>query len=195
MKRLFDIFSASMALLLLLPAFIVISIFIVFESRGGIFYLQTRVGRYGKEFRLFKFRTMRTNADKAGQLTVGMRDSRITRVGYFLRRYKLDELPQLLNVVLGSMSIIGPRPEVPKYVALYTADQRRVLLVRPGLSDLASLAYINENELLEKADNPEEYYIKEIMPAKLALNLVYIAEQGLLTDIKIIFATLRKIVA
>ncbi len=171
-----------------------IAIFILSESRGGIFYLQTRVGRFGKEFKLFKFRTMRPNADKSGQLTVGMRDSRITRVGYFLRKYKLDELPQLLNVIFGTMSIIGPRPEVPMYVALYTQAQRKVLLVRPGLSDLASLAYINENELLEKADDPEEYYIKEIMPAKLALNLVYISQQGLLTDLKIIFATLKKIV-
>lgn len=136
---------------------------------------------------------MRSNADKSGLLTVGGRDSRITKVGYYIRKYKVDELPQLINVLLGDMSLVGPRPEVRKYVDLYTADQLNVLNAKPGITDYASIEYSNENEILGKAADPEKVYIEEIMPAKLKLNLKYIEEQGILTDLKIIFRTVFKI--
>jgi len=181
-------------LVVFFPFGLVLALLIVLDSRGGVFYRQIRVGRNGQEFGLFKFRTMVTNADKAGQLTVGGRDPRITRMGYFLRKSKLDEMPQLLNILSGQMSIVGPRPEVPRYVKLYTAEQRNVLNVRPGLTDYASLEYINENEVLGRAEDPEKTYIEDIMPQKLALNQQYIAEAGLLTDLKIIFKTIGKII-
>jgi lipopolysaccharide/colanic/teichoic acid biosynthesis glycosyltransferase len=163
------------------------------DSRGGIFYKQTRVGKNGKDFKLFKFRSMRSDSDKAGLLTVGGRDSRITKVGYYLRKYKIDELPQLINVFLGDMSLVGPRPEVRKYVAMYNDQQLKVLNVKPGITDYASIEYSNENEILGKAADPEKVYIEEIMPDKLKLNLKYIEDQGVLTDIKIIFKTVFKI--
>lgn len=194
MKRIFDLFFSFIGLLVLLPVFIIISLLIVLDSRGGIFYKQKRVGKDNKDFYLFKFRSMRTNADKSGLLTVGGRDSRITRMGYFIRKYKIDELPQLLNVFLGDMSLVGPRPEVRKFVDLYDVKQKLVLSVRPGITDYASIEYSNENELLGKAENPEQVYIHEIMPAKLRLNLKYIAEKGMITDIKIILNTIKKIV-
>lgn len=194
MKRLFDIFFSFIGLVVLLPVFLIISLLIVIDSRGGVFYRQVRVGKNGKDFGLFKFRSMVSNADKKGLLTVGGRDSRITRVGYYLRKYKLDELPQLINVLIGDMSLVGPRPEVRKYVQLYNDEQLKVLSVKPGITDYASIEYSNENELLGSVDNPEEVYIKEVMPAKLKLNLKYIEDQGLMTDIKIIFMTLAKIV-
>lgn len=159
-----------------------------------VFYFQTRVGKNNKDFRLFKFRTMQKDADKKGLLTVGGRDPRVTGIGYYLRKYKLDELPQLFNVLFGTMSLVGPRPEVRKYVDLYSKEQQMVLSVKPGITDYASLEYINENELLSKSPNPEETYIREIMPAKLALNQRYIQEQGLLIDFKVIFQTILKIV-
>jgi lipopolysaccharide/colanic/teichoic acid biosynthesis glycosyltransferase len=193
MKRLFDIFFSLIGLLILLIPFIVISIIIVLDSKGGVFYKQTRVGKDGKDFKLFKFRSMRTDADKAGLLTVGGRDNRITKAGYFIRKYKIDELPQLLNVLFGDMSLVGPRPEVRKYVDMYRAEQLKVLTVKPGITDYASIEYSNENEILGKASDPEAVYINEIMPAKLKLNLKYIEEQGLLTDFKIIFKTFFKI--
>ncbi|MCW3102244.1 MAG: wcfS [Bacteroidetes bacterium] len=193
MKRLFDIFFSLLGLALLLIPFLVISLIIVLDSRGGIFYRQVRVGKNGKDFKLFKFRSMRTNADKAGLLTVGGRDNRITRVGYYIRKYKVDELPQLINVLTGDMSLVGPRPEVRKYVDLYSAEQLKVLEAKPGITDYASIEYSNENEILGKASDPERVYIEEIMPAKLRLNLKYIHEQGLLTDLKIIFKTIAKI--
>lgn len=193
MKRIFDIVSSLVVLLLLSPFFILLAIAIVVDSRGGVFYRQIRVGRNGREFGLYKFRSMVSNADKKGELTVGKKDSRITRVGAFIRKYKLDEFPQLINIIKGDMSIVGPRPEVPRYVNLYSQEQKKVLSVRPGLTDFASLEYINENELLGKSADPERTYINEIMPAKLELNLKYIREQGMLTDLKIIFRTLFKI--
>lgn len=193
MKRIFDIFSSLIVLLIGLPFFLILALAIVIDSRGGIFYRQIRVGKNEKEFYLYKFRSMVSNADKKGQLTVGASDSRITRVGKFIRKFKLDEFPQLINVIKGEMSIVGPRPEVPKYVKMYTDEQRKVLSVRPGLTDYASLEYINENEILGKAENPEQLYIQEIMPAKLELNLRYIAEKSLLTDLKIIFRTIGRI--
>lgn len=193
MKRLLDILSSALVLLLLLPFWLIIAMAIVLESRGGVFYRQIRVGKDNKDFYLYKFRTMRTGSDQKGLLTVGERDSRITRVGYFLRKYKIDEFPQLLNVLKGDMSIVGPRPEVRKYVDMYTPEQMRVLSVRPGLTDLASIQYVHENELLAASDNPEKTYIEEVMPAKLALNLQYIDSQSVLGDIKLICKTFAAI--
>lgn len=166
---------------------------IFLTSKGGIFYRQQRVGRENQHFGLLKFRTMKPNSDKAGQLTVGNDDVRITGIGKFLRKFKLDEIPQLINVVRGEMSIVGPRPEVRKYVDLYNEEQLRVLSVRPGLTDLASIEFINENELLGNSNDPEKEYIEVIMPQKLELNLQYINSQSFLGDIKLIFRTLGKI--
>jgi len=192
-KRLFDIVAALFGIIILSPLLLIIAVLIVIDSRGGIFYKQIRVGKDMKEFHLFKFRTMFSDSDKKGLLTVGMRDSRITKIGYTLRKYKLDELPQFFNVLNGTMSIVGPRPEVPKYVAMYTDKQKKVLSVRPGITDYGSIEYANENAILAKAENPEELYIKEVMPAKLALNEKYIQEMGFATDLKIIFKTIGKI--
>ncbi|MDC0313679.1 sugar transferase [Flavobacteriales bacterium] len=193
MKRTFDIISSLVTLTIGLPFFILIASLIVIDSKGGIFFIQQRVGKDNKDFELFKFRTMRSNSEKAGQITVGGKDPRITKIGYLLRKFKLDEFPQLLNVIKGDMSIIGPRPEVRRYVDMYSKEQLKVLSVRPGLSDFASIEYINENELLGKSDNPEKTYIEEIMPVKLQLNLKYIEQKSFGTDIKLIFKTIRKI--
>jgi lipopolysaccharide/colanic/teichoic acid biosynthesis glycosyltransferase len=193
MKRIFDIFFSSIGLIILSPIFILISLLIVLDSKGGIFYKQKRVGKNNTDFYLFKFRSMHTDSDKKGLLTVGGRDSRITRMGYFIRKYKVDELPQLLNVLMGNMSLVGPRPEVRRYVDMYNETQKNVLTVKPGITDYASIEYSNENELLGKATDPEKVYIEEIMPAKLNLNLKYIAEQGTFTDLKIILQTIKKI--
>jgi lipopolysaccharide/colanic/teichoic acid biosynthesis glycosyltransferase len=165
----------------------------VTDSRGGIFYFQTRVGKNNKDFKLFKFRTMRTGSDKKGLLTVGAKDNRITKIGYYLRKYKMDELPQLLNVFIGDMSLVGPRPEVRKYVEMYNDEQRKILNVQPGITDYASLEYFEENKLLGNSPNPEKTYIEEVMPAKLELNMKYINEMGIVTDLKIIFKTIFKI--
>jgi lipopolysaccharide/colanic/teichoic acid biosynthesis glycosyltransferase len=192
-KRLFDIIFSIVGIIILSPFLILISIIVLMTSPGGAFYRQVRVGKNGKEFKLLKFRTMRKGADKSGSLTVGMRDSRITSIGFYLRKYKLDELPQLFNVLAGDMSFVGPRPEVPEYVALYDTVQKKVLNVKPGITDYASIVYSEENELLAKAENPQELYLKKIMPAKLKLNMKYINEMGLSTDIKIILKTISKI--
>ena len=193
LKRFFDITSSLIVLTIGLPFFIIISLLIALDSKGGIFFIQKRVGRNNVDFGLFKFRTMRPESEKAGQITVGGKDPRITKIGYLLRNFKLDEFPQLLNVILGDMSIIGPRPEVRRYVDIYSKEQLKVLAVRPGLSDFASIEYINENELLGKSENPEKTYIEEIMPAKLKLNLKYIQQKSFSTDIKLIFKTIGKI--
>ena len=190
----FDIVASLTGIIILLPFYVVIALCIIIGSGFPVFYLQTRVGKNNKDFKLFKFRTMRKDADKKGLLTVGGRDPRVTGIGYYLRKYKLDELPQLFNVLFGSMSLVGPRPEVRKYVNLYTKDQQLVLLAKPGITDLASLEYFDENELLAKSADPEQTYIKEIMPAKLVLNARYIEQQGIIMDLKIIFNTLLKIV-
>ncbi len=195
MKRAFDILVSSLALLLLLPLFGLLASAVALTSPGGAFFAQVRVGRGGREFRLLKFRTMRPDSERGGQLTIGGRDPRITRIGRFLRRSKLDELPQLWNVLKGEMSVVGPRPEVPRYVALYTAAQREVLTVRPGLTGLASLAYINENEILGAAEDPERAYIERIMPAKLDLDLRYVRDHGLLLDCRIMLRTVARIIA
>ena len=193
-KRLMDIVISGGALLVIWPLLLLIAAAIVIDDPGPVFYRQVRVGRGGKHFRIFKFRTMVVDADKKGlAITVG-RDSRITRVGAVLRRTKLDELAQLLNVLLGQMSFVGPRPEVPRYTDLYTPYQRQVLLVRPGITDYASIAYRNENDLLAKTDDPEKMYIEEIMPAKIELNMKYLREISPLADIRLIFSTLAAIV-
>lgn len=193
MKRVIDIFASAFMLILLFPFGLVIALFIACDSRGGVFYRQSRVGRNNRDFTLYKFRTMRTDADRLGLLTVGARDSRITRVGYYLRKYKIDELPQLLNILVGDMSFVGPRPEVRKYVDLYNDEQKKVLSVRPGLTDYASIAYINENEILEKADDKEQTYINEIMPEKIKLNMKFIQNSSLCQYFKIIFLTIKSI--
>ena len=192
-KRFFDILFSIFGILILSPFLLIISIIIILSSKGGAFYRQIRIGKNSKPFKLFKFRTMRIGSDKQIRITIGSRDSRITSIGYFLRKYKLDELPQLFNVLIGNMSFVGPRPEVPEYVALYDTEQKTVLNVKPGITDFASIVYSGENELLANAENPEELYIKRIMPAKLKLNMRYIKEMSLGTDVKIIFKTIGKI--
>ena len=194
MKRIFDILFSLVVLLLGIPFGLLIALAIVIDSRGHVIYKQKRVGRNNVDFLLYKFRTMCTDADKGSQITVSDHDSRITKTGTFLRKYKIDEFPQFLNILKGEMSIVGPRPEVRKYVDLYTPEQMRVLTVRPGLTDYASIRYVNENEILAASDNPEETYIHEIMPDKLALNLQYIEEQSIWVDVKIMFMTLKAIV-
>lgn len=192
-KRLFDLLVSSIMLILLAPACIVIAMLIKLNSKGSVFYLQQRVGKYNIDFYIFKFRTMQMDSDKKGLLTIGGRDSRVTSIGYTLRKYKLDELPQLINVFIGNMSLVGPRPEVRKYVSYYTSEQKNVLNVKPGITDYASIAYFNENEILLKSNDPEKMYIETIMPAKLQLNLKYIHEKNFATDIRIIINTLIKI--
>ena len=194
LKRVMDIAISGAALCVLWPVLLLIALSIVIDDPGPVFYRQVRVGRGGKEFRIFKFRTMVVDADKKGlQITVG-RDSRITRMGALLRKTKLDELAQLLNVFLGQMSFVGPRPEVPRYVAMYTPYQRQVLLVRPGITDYASIAYRNENDLLAGAEDPERMYVEEIMPAKLELNMKYLRRVSPLEDIRLILATIAAVI-
>ncbi|MDG1429086.1 MAG: sugar transferase [Crocinitomicaceae bacterium] len=192
MKCAFDIIVSSIILLLFLPFGIIISLIIVFSSRGGVFYTQERVGRNGVPFGVIKFRTMRRNADKAGKLTVGMRDPRITKIGYLLRKLKLDEFPQFMNVLGGSMSIVGPRPEVQEYVNMYTEKQMEILTIKPGITDYASIEYFKENEMLGKSDNPQRTYIEEVMPAKIELNRKYLENPGVGQDIKIMWRTFLK---
>jgi len=193
LKRTFDILFSGIGLLLLFPLFLCIMVATAVSSKGGVFYKQKRIGLNGKPFRILKFRTMYVGSDKKGLLTVGKKDSRVTSVGYYLRKSKLDELPQLINVFIGDMSLVGPRPEVPKYVDLYSTEDKKVLLVRPGITDYASIQFRNENELLAKSDNPEKTYIEEIMPLKLALNKKYITDKNFFNDIKIILGTLKVI--
>ena len=194
LKRLMDIVLSGAALAVLWPVLLIVALAIRIDDPGPVFYRQVRVGRGGKTFRIFKFRTMVVDADKKGlSITVG-RDSRITCVGAFLRRTKLDELAQLLNVFLGDMSFVGPRPEVPRYVEMYTPYQRQVLLVRPGITDYASIAYRNENDLLAGAENPERMYIDVIMPDKIELNMKYLREISPLADIRLILATVAAVV-
>jgi len=195
MKRLFDIFASGLGLLFLSPLFLVLAIWIKFDSPGPVFYRQVRVGRENKDFRIYKFRSMRVGADKQGLITVGGHDPRITRSGYFIRKYKLDEFPQLINVFIGDMSLVGPRPEVRKYVDMYTPEQMHVLDVRPGVTSLASIRYRNENELLDKAEDPDQYYIDVIMQDKLAIDLEYVQNASFWYDIKLIFQTFWEIVS
>jgi len=193
-KRLFDIVVSSIGLVILFPFLFILAVLIRIDSKGSPFYLQPRVGKNGVLFKLIKLRTMRIDSDKMSAITVGARDPRITKLGYFLRKYKLDELTQLCNVLMGEMSVVGPRPEVQKFVDLYTEEQRQVLKVKPGLTDNASIHFRNENQLLEGKADPIDFYIQEIMPVKLELNLAYIAEQSLWLDIRIVLRTIFLIV-
>ncbi|WP_027420397.1 sugar transferase [Crocinitomix catalasitica] len=192
LKRVFDFCAASIVLILFLPIGLCLAFWILSESRGGVFYKQVRVGKNEEHFTLFKFRSMRKDADQLGKITVGV-DNRVTKSGRFIRKYKLDEIPQLLNIILGDMSVVGPRPEVPEYVVLYSQEQRHVLSVKPGLTDYASLKYIDEQAILGQASDPQKVYIDQIMPEKLALNLSYINDRSLLVDFKLIFQTIFKI--
>ena len=194
MIRFFDFILSLVGLVVLAPIFIVLAIWIKIDSKGPVFYKQVRVGQNGIDFGLFKFRSMVVDADKKGLITVGGRDPRITRSGYFIRKYKLDELPQLINVLLGDMSLVGPRPEVRKYVELYTDEQQKVLSVKPGITDYASIEYMDENEILGKSNDPEKTYIEEIMPEKIKYNMKYINNKNLFEYFKIIFLTVLKIV-
>jgi lipopolysaccharide/colanic/teichoic acid biosynthesis glycosyltransferase len=194
MKRVFDILCSAIGILLLLPFGGAIALLIWKEDFHSPFYVQERIGRAGKLFNMYKFRSMRIRKESDLQLTVG-KDPRITRIGAWIRKYKVDELPQLWNVFVGDMSLVGPRPEVEKYVLLYSPEQRQVLSVRPGITDYASLQYFDENRLLGESKDPERTYIEEIMPVKLNINLNYIPKAGIVEDIKIIFLTLKRIVS
>ncbi|MDG1349530.1 MAG: sugar transferase [Crocinitomicaceae bacterium] len=193
MKRAFDIIFSLVVLIIFFPFGLLISIAILSSSRGGVFYRQERIGKRGKPFMLFKFRSMKLNADKKGKLTVGMTDSRITKIGVFIRKYKLDEFPQFINVLIGDMSVVGPRPEVEEFVAYYTDEQKRILDVKPGITDYASIEYFNENALLAASENPKQDYIKKIMPQKINLNQKYIKRPTLTHDLKIILRTVQRI--
>ena len=195
MKRLFDIILSSLGLLILSPIFAIVAIWIKLDSYGPIFYRQVRVGRYNQDFRIYKFRSMRVGSDKGSLVPIGGRDPRITTSGYFIRKFKIDELPQLINVLIGDMSLVGPRPEVRHYVNYWTPEQMHVLDVRPGITDPASIKFRNENELLEKAENPEKYYIEVIMQEKIRLYLEYVNQHNLFYDLKIIFQTFWAIIA
>lgn len=194
MKRLFDIVASTLGLIVLSPLFLVLAVWIKVDSKGPVFYRQTRVGWHNKDFRIFKFRSMRVGSDKGSLVTIGGRDPRITKSGYYIRKYKLDEFPQLINVLIGDMSLVGPRPEVRHYVDYWTPEQMRVLDVRPGITDPASIKFRNENELMAQADDPERYYINVIMQEKLRLYLEYVDNQSLLYDLRLIFATLRVVI-
>jgi len=191
MIRFFDILFSVIGLIFLIPFFLIIFLVIAIDSRGGVFFCQTRVGKNGKEFRLVKFRTMTAGADKQGGLTVGARDSRVTGVGYYLRKFKFDELPQLINVLTGDMSLVGPRPEIRRYVDRYTPEQRIVLTVKPGITDYASIEFMDENELLGRSTDPEKSYIEEVMPAKIQYNLRYIKNQNLQEYFRILALTFK----
>jgi len=195
LKRFFDIFFSIIGIIILSPVYLIISLLIILDSKGGIFFLQSRVGKNNCDFKIIKFRTMKIGSEKKGLLTIGSRDQRITKAGFFIRKYKLDELPQLFNVFIGNMSIVGPRPEVRKYVDLYNDEQKKILLIKPGITDYASITYYNENDILGKSDNPERDYINTVMPHKLSLNINYIEKRNLSTDLKIIFITLLKLIS
>lgn len=192
-KRIFDLLFTIPGVIVLSPLLLILYILVILDSKGGGFYLQKRVGKNNKDFSLFKFRTMKLGSDAKGLLTVGGNDSRITKVGIKLRKYKLDELPQLFNVINGTMSLVGPRPEVRKYVSLYNQEQLSILNIKPGITDYASLQFFSENELLAKSNNPEKTYINEILPEKLRLNLLYLKNRNIKTDFLIILKTISRI--
>lgn len=193
-KRTFDILFSSIGLIVLSPVFAIVGLLIILDSKGGVFYRQIRVGKNVEDFPLYKFRTMYVHEKDQQLLTIGDHDVRVTKIGYWLRKYKLDELPQLLNVLKGHMSFVGPRPEVRKYVNLYNDDQLMVLSVKPGITDWASIQFSNESELLSKAEDPESFYIKELICLKIKQNMEYINKHNLWIDLKIIFLTLRKVI-
>lgn len=189
MKRLFDIVASGLGLVILCPLFLILAIWIKLDSPGPVFYRQVRVGRYNKDFRIFKFRSMRIGSDRGSLVTIGARDARVTNSGYYIRKFKLDEFPQLINVFIGDMSLVGPRPEVRHYVDYWTPEQMRVLDVRPGMTDPASIKFRNENDLMEKAEDPESYYINELMQEKLNLYLEYVDGRSFFGDIGLIIKT------
>jgi len=193
MKRLFDIICSSIGLIILCPLFLVTALWIKLDSKGPVFYRQIRVGRNSQDFAILKFRSMYVDSDRKGLITIGGRDPRVTRAGYYIRTYKLDELPQLINVLKGDMSFVGPRPEVRKYVDLYTKEQLGVLTIRPGITDAASIKYRNENDLLAAQTDPEHYYISVIMPDKLNINLDYVAHHTCMGDLHLILQTIKAI--
>ena len=193
MIRFFDIIFSAGGLIVLSPVFLILLIIIKLDGKGGGFFTQERIGKNGVPFKLYKFRTMRQNSDKEGLITVGGHDSRITKAGYFLRKYKLDELPQLWNVLIGDMSLVGPRPEVEKYTKLYTEQQRKVLSVRPGITDWASIKYVDENVILGQSTDPDRAYIDQIIPEKIRYNMIWIDNQSVIEYFKIIFMTLWSI--
>ena len=195
MKRLFDIFASGVGLVVLSPLFLIVAVWIKLDSTGPVFYRQVRVGKGNQDFKIFKFRTMRIGSDRGSLITVGGRDPRITTSGYFLRKTKIDELPQLINVLIGDMSLVGPRPEVRHYVNYWTPEQMRVLDVRPGITDPASIKFRNENELMGQAENPEEYYIHVIMQEKIKLYLAYVEHASFWYDLKLIFQTFKVIIS
>ena len=192
LKRIFDITLSLFGLIILLPFMLIIAILIKFDSKGTVFFKQIRITKGGKECKIFKYRTMKAGSDKYSQITVG-KDERITKIGSFLRKYKLDEIPQLINVLIGDMSLVGPRPEVPKYVALYTDEQKEILKVKAGITDYASIEFSDENDLLASEEDPEKEYIEKIIPKKIELNKKYLSEISVLTDIRIILLTIKKI--
>lgn len=194
MIRFCDIVFSLFGLLLLSPLFLIVALWIIIDDPGPVFYRQQRVGKDGRDFGLLKFRSMRIGADKQSLITIGDRDPRVTRAGYYIRKYKIDELPQLWNVLIGDMSLVGPRPEVRKYVDLYTEEQRKVLSVCPGITDYASIEYIDENRLLAQSKDPDKTYIEQIMPAKIALNMRFIAHPTISEYLKILFLTITKII-
>ena len=195
MKRLFDIVASGCGLLVLSPVLLIVAIWIKLDSRGPVFYRQVRVGYKNKDFRIFKFRSMRIGSDKGSLVTIGGRDSRITRSRYFIRKYKMDEMPQLINVFVGDMSLVGPRPEVRHYVDYWTPEQMHVLDVRPGITDPASIKFRNENELMGQAENPEDYYINVIMQEKIKLYLEYVENASFMYDLMLIFKTFKVIIS
>ena len=195
MKRLFDIIASGLGLVVLSPLFLILAIWIKLDSKGPVFYRQVRVGRNNKDFRIFKFRSMRMGADKGSLVTIGGRDPRVTKSGYWIRKFKLDELPQLINVFIGDMSLVGPRPEVRHYVDYWTPEQMHVLDLRPGITDPASIKFRNENQLMEQAEDPEKYYIEVIMQEKIRLYLEYVEHHSFGGDISLIFKTFWTIVA
>ncbi|HFK5586612.1 sugar transferase [Elizabethkingia anophelis] len=189
MKRFFDIIFSLVGIIILIPIYIIVSIVITIDSKGGVIYKQKRIGKDGNPFGVMKFRTMHPGSFAKGAITIGDRDPRVTNVGYYLRKYKFDELPQLFNVLIGEMSFVGPRPEVEKYTVLYNETQKEVLSVRPGITDYASIKYRNESEILAQSNDPEKTYIEVIMPEKLNINLAYIKDNNIFKDVKIIFET------
>lgn len=195
MKRFLDIIFSCLGLICLSPLFVFLALWVKLDSPGPVFYRQVRVGRNNRDFKLYKFRSMRVDSDKKGLITIGGHDPRVTQSGYYIRKYKLDEFPQLINVFLGDMSLVGPRPEVRKYVDMYTDEQMHVLDVRPGITDMASIYYRNENELLEKANNPEKYYREVIMQDKLRINLEYVRNHSVIGDFRMVLKTLFVVIA
>lgn len=195
MKRIFDIIVSLIILLIFFPIGFLIGLWIALESKGGIFYRQERIGKDGVPFYMLKLRSMKVNADKEGKLTVGKRDPRITNSGAFIRKFKLDEFPQFINVLKGEMSIVGPRPEVKEYVDLYTEEQREILTVLPGITDYASIEYFKENELLGNSSDPVQTYIREIMPAKIELNKKYLSNPGIAQDLRIMWKTFLRMIS